>query len=405
MPYGVLHKHFFQTIGNVTAKKRRATSKTGSLLMYWIDDQPDKRRGLVDRLVTLVERKGRYKVEMLEYHDSEAFCRSLLEGSIEKPDLIICDLIMPGLNGVQLLRRIREDQKFDNCLVVSSSVLDEPLDDLYARYVGFDLSFSSLPADSEVYANSLVSLLKNRKEIRQSRYSRNKFGELVEELYQSRMKARVLEDTYVKRLIDPRVFQSLREGKGEIIRWRRIDSSVGFVDIRGFTSLASRLQPEDLAFILNAYVEEASNAILRGGGIVDKFIGDAVMWTVGTLSTTVDHQETNIRIAYAIRDSIVGMRPKIVSKIGAQIKVEVGIGLAGGPMDVGLLGQNGPRMQFTVIGPYVNLAARLCQEARPGQILVSGHIPEQLMQNKKLVLFDKMNLKGFQDPILAYEVK
>ena len=314
-------------------------SKRSSIIAYWVDDNVEKIQGIVDRFIYLFQKEIKRKVLNRQFSDPEMFLKELISGKLKKPQLIIIDILMPKLDGIRLMREIRALNKFDDCLIVSSSVLNDPLDNNYLQHIGFDLSFSNFPPEIEIYAKNIKKYMGRIHKIKKTRYSRENYEKLLDDLYDSRMREKNLENNYVKKLIDPKVFETIRENKLDEIKWQRISSSVGFVDIRDFSGYSSKLQPEDLSILLNIYVSQITELIIKNGGSIDKFIGDAVMWTVGAVSDIKEHECINIQIARAIQKDVNIISQKISKKIGTVINMKCGIGLAGGPMDIGMLGQ------------------------------------------------------------------
>lgn len=372
--------------------------------IYWIDDKLDQIEPVIDRFDHFLSLRNPAN-KISRFADSEDFCDSLLTKKISKPDAIITDILMPKLNGIDLAIRIRGAKEFDDCILISSSILGEAIDNKYRMVVGFDASLPDLSQDTESQVNFILKLIKAKSEVIKKRYSYDNFHHLLKELYLSRMNVRSLEENYIKRLIDPNVYIDLKADQPDGLIWRRKECSVGFVDIRGYTELSARLEPEDLAILLNTYVKVASQIIINEKGAIDKFIGDAIMWTVGAITDVENHQLKNIFIARKILGCLPEINTEVSARIGRTIRIACGIGLSCGPVEIGLLGYGGVRMQHTVIGSYVNLAARLAAKAKGGQILVGGRMDSNFEKEGVLTYIRAEKVKGFIDKLRIFKVE
>ncbi len=173
--------------------------------------------------------------------------------------------------------------------------------------------------------------------------------------------------------------------------------SVLFCDIRGFTTMSGQMPPEEVVRFLNAFFGEAVDAIEKHGGVVDKFIGDCVMAMWGA----VDQREDGARRAIAAALEIVERGSRIT--VAGQPLV-VGVGINTGPAVVGAIGAQ-RRLDYTAIGSTVNLSARLCGIAGPGEVLVTS---DTLLRAGPGVLHtpnEAVLLKGIDVPIVPYSIK
>jgi class 3 adenylate cyclase len=349
----------------------------------------------------LSRQKAEYDIVL--FNNPKEFYNKLISKKIGIPDVIITDILMPQMSGVELAFKIREKKEYDDCILVSSSILSESIDDDYQNIIGFDIALHDLPNDIELHVKHILEFVKNKLEKKNNRYSFDNFHQLMRKMYESRIIIRELEETYIKKIIDPNVYSMLKKGRLKD-GWKREIISVGFVDIRGYTELSARMDPENLAILLNNYVQIVTNIVIAEGGSVDKFIGDAVMWTVGGIIPNVSHQITNIKIAKKIMACLPGLEQKVSKIIGQVIPVQCGIGLSTGYMDIGLLGRNAARMQFTVIGSHVNIAARLASIAQVSEILIGGRIDENLEKDGTLTYLRDETIKGFKDKVRVFKI-
>jgi len=182
---------------------------------------------------------------------------------------------------------------------------------------------------------------------------------------------------------------------------KRQEVSVLFADIRGFTSLAERLEPEEVVRTLNDYLTLMTKVVFKRDGTLDKFMGDAIMAVFGAPIFFPDHPLRAILAALDIRREIGALNLKREAR-GLE-KVEIGIGINAGEVVTGNIGFE-ERMEYTVIGDNVNIAARLEGLAAEGQILISQSIYEEVANVVMVKPLDPIRLKGREKPLQIYEV-
>jgi class 3 adenylate cyclase len=162
----------------------------------------------------------------------------------------------------------------------------------------------------------------------------------------------------------------------------RREVTVLFSDVCGFTRLSESLPPETVVALLNELFTFATEIIHRRGGIIDKFIGDSVMAVWGTPESGPDDARQAVEAATELRRWVETGNRRWRQKWG--VEVQLAMGIHTGPVVAGNLGSE-KRMEYTVIGDTVNVAARLESMAQPGQILVSSATREKLGQDAEVL--------------------
>jgi len=198
------------------------------------------------------------------------------------------------------------------------------------------------------------------------------------------------------------VDELLASGEEIKVGGQRRDISVMFVDIRGFTPMSERLQPEEVIGVLNEYLDICTKAVFLYNGTLDKFIGDGVMSLFGAPIHYPNHPELAIRAALEIRKHANRLEQECIRKWG--IGVKFGIGINCGPAVVGNIGSEMLRLDYTAIGDTVNLAARLESNAKPGQILISEEICNRVGHLFKLEDIGEIKVKGKEKPVRVFAV-
>ena len=185
------------------------------------------------------------------------------------------------------------------------------------------------------------------------------------------------------------------------LKGKKVKATIFYSDIRGFTAMSETMTPEDIYAQLNEYFEEMCAIIFAYGGYVDKFIGDCVMAVFSAPYQTPDDAENAVRAAVAQQKKIL----ELAEKWKAQGKREftVGMGINTGDVVMGNLGASS-RMNYTVIGDNVNLAARLYNVAKAGEIIISDYTFQEVKDIVVGVELEPVTVKGKKDPIRIYNI-
>ena len=197
----------------------------------------------------------------------------------------------------------------------------------------------------------------------------------------------------------PQVFQELlRQGPEKTgIAGDRRELTIMFADIRGFTGISERLQPEQVVELLNGYLAAATDVVFEHQGTIDKFIGDAIMALFGAPIQIENHALQSVRAAMA-------MQRRFAETPAEQgQRASFGIGINTGQGVVGTIGA--PQlMSYTVIGDVVNVAARLQGEARAGEVLITEDTFRLVADHVETEELGSIYVKGRLAPVTMYKV-
>jgi len=216
-----------------------------------------------------------------------------------------------------------------------------------------------------------------------------------------RLKERI--QTSFGRYVTPEIVDRiLASPDDEWMKGTRLEATIVFVDIRGFTTLAERSDPDAVVDLLNSYFTLVTNIIIQQGGYLDKFVGDTVMGVFGALMPDPAHAEAAVQAAAKVRQHL----PKLNQMLPTIAKpIQVGIGINTGEVVAGNLGSS-KRMEYTVIGDNVNVASRLTDVAGPDEILISEQTYLRVAANPKFTLRSRgaIEVKGRKESVKIYEV-
>jgi adenylate cyclase len=207
----------------------------------------------------------------------------------------------------------------------------------------------------------------------------------------------------MSRYVDPAIADRLLAKGGDTMGGQSVTATVLFSDIRGFTTLTEALGPQATVTLLNEYFEIMVNCITREGGMLDKFIGDAIMAEFGIPIAHDDDEDRSLRAAIAM---ITELREwNIRREAAGNPPIQIGIGLNTDIVVSGNIGSK-KRMDFTVIGDGVNLAARLEAACKrySAKILVSEFTKRRLRGVYRMREVDLVVVKGKTKPVSVYEV-
>ena len=209
----------------------------------------------------------------------------------------------------------------------------------------------------------------------------------------------------LSKYLSPQVYSSIFSGKKNVqIEANRKKLTVFFSDIKDFTELTDRLEPEVLSSLLNSYLNEMSKIALKYGGTIDKFVGDAILIFFGDPETNGEKADATscVLMALEMRERMKFMR-QIWEDEGISKPLNIRIGINTGYCNVGNFGSE-DRLDYTIIGGEVNLASRLESNAPVGQILVS-HETYSLIKNSIICEErEEINVKGLAHKVRTYQV-
>jgi signal transduction histidine kinase/class 3 adenylate cyclase len=296
-----------------------------------------------------------------------------------RPDLILTDIMMPRLCGNALLKAVREDQ----------GLRDIPVVFLTAK-AGTEARIESLEAG----ANDYIPKPFDEQEILA------RVGNLIR-LHAQERELIALQREKMTRFLPVQLADVIFSDRAdEALKSHRAEITVVFIDLRGFTSFAETAEPEDVMAVLQDYQTEMGRLISEHQGVIERFSGDAIMIFFNDPVPVPNHAEQAVRLAIAMRSVVERLRHKWRQR-GSELGA--GIGVATGYATLGLVGFE-QRKDYAAIGAVTNLAARLCGEARHGQILISERVRHFVKDLVHAESVGTLTLKGFQKPVPAYNV-
>jgi adenylate cyclase len=205
--------------------------------------------------------------------------------------------------------------------------------------------------------------------------------------------------TYVSKQMLTKI---LENPKSLALQGQRKELTMLFSDIKAFSTLSDKIEPDLVHRLLNLYFSRMTNIVFKYDGFVDKFIGDGLLCFFGDPIPHPDHALRAVRTALEMQQEVRALAPQIREKFGLD-PIHIRIGINTGYVIVGNMGSS-ERMDYTVLGSDVNLAQRLETSARPDHIMISERTYQKIQGKIEARKLSKIIIKGFENPVQVYEV-
>jgi adenylate cyclase len=306
-------------------------------------------------------------------------------------DLVLLDIMMPDVSGLDVLKALRASHPRDALPVIMATAKDQPKDMVDALEMGAN-DYVTKPLDFAVVMARIegqLSLKRAMGEIRR----------LNDELQR---RNQFIRRTFGRYLNDEVVASLLETPEGTRLGGEKRTVTLLMSDLRGFTAAADRLEPEQVVRLLNNYLGAMSEVITRFQGTIDEFIGDGILALFGA---PLDREDDAARAAACAVAMQLAMAEVNETNRGDGLpEVQMGVAVHTGEVIVGNIGSQ-TRAKYGVVGTNVNLTARIESFTLPGQVLVSQSTVDSARETLVLGESRSFQAKGFKDPITAYELK
>ena len=365
-----------------------------------VDDNPTNLEILRVRL----NAHGYEVVTAVDGEDALARAREL------EPDLVLLDVMMPKLDGISVLKVLKQDSKLRFVPVILVTAKADTRDIVQGLEAGGD-DYLTKPYEQAALVARVRSLLRVKElhdtvlqqaaQLKEQTEQLSSWNRLLEERVATQL-AEIERIGRLQRFLAPQVAQMIASSDApeKAFASHRREVTVVFCDLRGFTAFTETSEPEEVMGVLHEYHESLGELIFRYEGTLDRFAGDGIMIIFNDPIPCADHTERAVRLALDMRERIETLSKQWRRK---SYTLGFGVGIAAGYATLGQIGFE-KRREYTAIGSVINLASRLCDEARPGQIVVGQRAFSSVEQDVEAQSMGELNLKGFAKPVAAYEI-
>lgn len=322
-------------------------------------------------------------------------------------DVILLDVLMPGMNGDQVLEHLKDDPKLRHVPVVMVTSLDDVGSAVRCIELGAD-DYLPKPIDPVLLGARInAGLMKKRLHDLQLEHIEevDRLNRRLEARVEEQM-AELVRTGELKRFMPQQIAEGLMAGQlSADDGFERRKVTLLFADMVGFTDLSDKLEPEELAEVLNEYLREMTAVAVSQGGTLDNYIGDGLMVLFGAPKQVDESVQawSALRTAFGMQERVEELSTAMRARgIPADLTVRVGVNT--GHCTVGVLGSDIMRA-YKAVGFAVNVAARLQSEAEPGTVLVGFRtyalVKDRVVAEQRVPLM----LKGAARPVEAWEIR
>ena len=356
-----------------------------------VDDNETNR----DILVTRLEAHG---YQTLQAADGEEALRGVAQ---HRPDLVLLDVMMPNLDGVEACRRLKSDRTVAFTPVILVTAKPATQDIVAGLDAGAD-EYLTKPVDQA----ALVARVRSALRIKSHEQVQAQAADLANwnQTLARRVEEQVAEIERIgrlKRFLAPQVAQLISSGDERVLESHRREVTIVFCDLRDFTPFSETAEPEEVITVLREYHETLGALIDKFEGTIERFAGDGLLVLFNDPLPCADPSARAVRMAVEMCEQVA----KLAARWRSQgHELGFGIGIAHGYATLGCVGFEG-RFQYSATGTVPNLASRLCDEARNGQILVDAKVHAQVKGLAEVESVGELSLKGFHRAVKVFNVR
>lgn len=347
-----------------------------------VDDSADNRL----LLLTFLAADG---CRVLEAEDGE---EALRIAAVERPDLILLDVLLPGLSGFEVCARLRADPALRGIPVIMVTSLGDAKSRARAFEADAD-EFLSKPVNREELIARVRSMLRLRRAQSQ-----------LEAAHRHRLQS--LLERYVSKPVATRLLELPDAEREALLNHRkRQDCTVMFTDIRGFTAMSDALDPDSVVDILNSHLQSLTEIAYRHSGTVLNMTGDGLLIGFGVLIPHADPAGAAVAAALEMHQEFAALQAQVRARHA--LEIGLGVGIHSGPAIVGNVGSE-QFLTFTAVGDTVNVAARIQHLAEPGSLVVSAPVwdgARRLLEHCHWEALAEQRLRGKSGDQLLYRIR
>jgi len=358
--------------------------ESGAILV--VDDNEINR----DLLSRYLERQG-YTVQVAD--NGRRALEMIATGAF---DLVLLDIMMPELNGYQVLQHLKKSETWRDLPVIMISALDEI--DSAIRCIELGAADYLRKPFNPVLLRARVQACLEKKRLLDLKVAQQR--QLHELNAALELRNRFIRQTFGSYLSDE-IVDAILENGGLKIGGEKRPATMLMADLRGFTSLSERLPAEDVVAMINIYLETMTEIIQKYQGTIDEFIGDAILVIFGAPVLRPDDPQRAVACAVEMQVAMTSVNER--NRRAGYPEIALGVGINTGEVVVGNIGSQ-KRIKYAVVGRAVNLTARIESYTVGGQIFISDSTLDECGDILRIDSAMKVMPKGVKKPLTIHEV-
>jgi adenylate cyclase len=311
-----------------------------------------------------------------------------------KPDVILLDFMMPRMNGLEVVKRLRQDQEHRSIPVILLTAKATQEDKVAGLDAGAD-DYVTKPFD----AIELLARVRAMMRLKEMHDTLEEWNRTLAETVKKQV-ADLERMARLKRYLSPQIAETILGDDNDLFKTHRREITIVFLDLRGFTAFSDNAEPEEVMEFLRHYHSEMGKLIFKYEGTLERFMGDGIVIIFNDPLSCEEHAHKAARMALEMRHRVKELR---VTWLKMGYDLDLGVGLATGYATLGTVGFEG-RMDYSTVGNLPNLAARMCAEAKGGQILTDQKTMSRLENAFEAESIQELNLKGINRPMHAFNI-
>lgn len=327
----------------------------------------------------------------------------------QQSDLMLLDVMMPKLDGIEVCRRLKDDVSLPFMPIIIVTAKSDTKDVVAGLEAGAD-EYLTKPVDQVALVARVKSMLHIKKlqdvtraqtaQLQSQAFQLAEWNQTLERRVADQL-AELERLSQLKRFFSPHLAELIvSSGQEQLMESHRQEITVVICDLRGFTAFGETAEPEEVTRILREYHSAVGPLIFRFGATLERFAGDGLVAFFNDPLPCPDSAQCAVRMGVAMQRAV-GELAQQWQKLGYDLGFGVGIAL--GYATLGQIGFEG-QFQYGAIGSVLNLASRLCDQASAGQILITQRVCAEVEGFAEIKPVGKLSLKGFHRPVSAFQV-
>lgn len=312
-----------------------------------------------------------------------------------EPDVILLDYMMPMMNGIEVVRQLKRDERYKGIPVIFVTAKGSQEDKAQGLEAGAD-DYIVKPFESI----ELLARVRSMMRIKEMHDSLVEWNQKLEDKVRQQVDE-IERMGRMRRYLSPQVAEAIMATENEdLFETHRSEITVVFLDLRRFTSFSDSAEPEEVIGLLRTYYSEMGKVVFQFEGTLEHFAGDGIMVYFNDPIAREDHAEVAVRMALKMQATMKHLRMDWLKK---GYDLELGMGMVTGFATMGTIGFEG-RMDYGAVGNVTILASRLCSHAEGGQILTNQRTLSQIEHMVEAEPIGEVHLKGFSRAIAAFNI-